>query len=147
MSRIGKAFHYGEKGFTLIELLIVIAVLGVLAGVAVPNVSGFLTAGKVQAANTESANVETGAQAYYGANGSYPANSDSLTSDYISGTLKAKYYFSSSTGKIGDGAKYADLLAGADWADDGLNWDISENRWTKGVENPEDATNGTATKP
>jgi len=36
----------GTKGFTLIEILVVLAVLGVLAAVVVPNVTGFLGRGK-----------------------------------------------------------------------------------------------------
>jgi prepilin-type N-terminal cleavage/methylation domain-containing protein len=36
----------GGKGFTLIEIIIVLAVLGVLAAVVVPNVAGFVTRGK-----------------------------------------------------------------------------------------------------
>ncbi len=35
-------FKRGEKGFTLIEIIIVLAVLGVLAAVVIPNVSGYL---------------------------------------------------------------------------------------------------------
>lgn len=35
-----------EKGFTLIEIVIVLAVLGILAAVVVPNVSGFVGRGK-----------------------------------------------------------------------------------------------------
>jgi prepilin-type N-terminal cleavage/methylation domain-containing protein len=36
----------GRRGFTLIEIIIVMAVLGVLAAVVVPNVGGFVTRGK-----------------------------------------------------------------------------------------------------
>ena len=53
-----------QKGFTLIELLIVIVILGLLAAVAIPLVSGALKNGKIAAANTEVASVKTAAQAY-----------------------------------------------------------------------------------
>jgi type IV pilus assembly protein PilA len=49
----------GEKGFTLIELLIVVAILGVLAAVVIPNVSRFLGRGKTEAAATEFANIQS----------------------------------------------------------------------------------------
>jgi len=52
-----KCLHRGEKGFTLIELLVVVAILGVLAAVIVPNLGSFFGRGKVEAANTEQANV------------------------------------------------------------------------------------------
>jgi len=39
----------GEKGFTLIELIVILAVLGILAAVVVPNVQGFLGKGKERA--------------------------------------------------------------------------------------------------
>ena len=48
----------GEKGFTLIELLIVIAILGVLAAVVIPNVSRFMGAGQKESAETELSNVQ-----------------------------------------------------------------------------------------
>src|SRR5208283_2343934 len=48
-----------QKGFTLIELLVVIAILGILAAVAIPNVTKFIGQSKIAAANTELGLVKT----------------------------------------------------------------------------------------
>jgi type IV pilus assembly protein PilA len=48
----------GEKGFTLIELLIVVAILGVLAAVVIPNVGRFIGRGETEASETEFSNVQ-----------------------------------------------------------------------------------------
>jgi len=44
-----KSFKYGQKGFTLIELLIVIAILGILAAVAIPQLTKFIGQSKISA--------------------------------------------------------------------------------------------------
>ena len=48
-----------NKGFTLVEILIVVAVIGVLAGVIIPRFAGVLEHSQVMASAQESAMVQT----------------------------------------------------------------------------------------
>jgi len=88
---IFKSLHRGEKGFTLIELLIVVAILGIIAAVVIPNIAGFMITGELSAANTEAEQVKTGALGFFGEYGEWPDTSEQLVPDYISGTPKAIY--------------------------------------------------------
>ncbi|MBI4334829.1 MAG: prepilin-type N-terminal cleavage/methylation domain-containing protein [Chloroflexi bacterium] len=53
-----RQFRHGQKGFTLIELLVAVSILGVLAAVAVPNITKLIGSGKTEAGVTELQNVQ-----------------------------------------------------------------------------------------
>jgi type IV pilus assembly protein PilA len=48
-----------RKAFTLIELLIVVAIIGILAGVGVPMYNGYMASAKLESAKTNHSNVKT----------------------------------------------------------------------------------------
>lgn len=100
MKKLLNKFKAGEKGFTLIELLVAIAILGILAAVAIPQVSKFLGSASDKAATTEMSMVQVATVAYEADNaGHYPATTDDL-SVYIASDLQGTYTISQTDGKV-----------------------------------------------
>ena len=60
-----------KKGFTLIELMIVVAIIGILAAIAIPNFLRFQAKSKQSEAKTNLGGIFTAETSYFGENNTY----------------------------------------------------------------------------
>ena len=80
MKKLWKRIHENEKGFTLVELMIVIIILAVLTGIAVPSYMALRNRARESATESEMKNIATALELYQADNEAYP-----LTAAYPAG--------------------------------------------------------------
>jgi len=68
---MSKLVHKSKKGFTLIELMIVVAIIGILAAIAIPNFLRFQLKSKTSEAKVNLAAIRTAEESYLAEFGSY----------------------------------------------------------------------------
>ncbi len=76
LSRRVAAARQGERGMTLLEIMIVIAILGMLAGVIVVAVMNQLDNAKIKATQLKIGNVKSAVNTFYATVGQYPTQSE-----------------------------------------------------------------------
>ena len=65
-------FKKNQKGFTLIELLIVVAIIGILAAIAIPQFASYRERAFNSAAQSDLRTMRTSVEAFYAENYFYP---------------------------------------------------------------------------
>jgi len=140
MKKMMQRIWHRKKGFTLIELLIVVAIIGILAGIAIPNFLASRTKAKISRAFADMRAIANALEMYYLDEGEYPqvgtADTALTDRDYISSIPNDPFASS------GDGRDHSDNKANDETigGDDGFGYYVSGSTAWLLVSNGPDTT-------
>ncbi len=92
-TRLPTRFPKGTQGFTLIELMIVVAIIGILAAIAIPNFMTYQARAKQSEAKVVLGDLFTKTNLAMAAQGSYAFSSISLIDFVTAGTPRYSYWY------------------------------------------------------
>jgi general secretion pathway protein G len=101
-----------RAGFTLVEILLVVAILGILAGVAVVNLKGRTKAASIQATRTSIQAIGLAIDAYEVDNGIYPQTLQNLLTKGNESNWNGPYIKDAKTPKDAWGSDFSYSLQG-----------------------------------
>ena len=116
----------GQKGFTLIELMIVIAIIGILAAIAIPNFVSYRKRSYDTAAQSDLKNLMTAQEAYYVDYSKYlPIDADTTGTVSFGDTDATDAYLSDKVyvGGTGDADGYS--MSAYHSSGSGITWTVS----------------------
>ena len=127
-----------QSGFTLIEMMVTVAIIAILAGIALPSYTNYITRGKIQEATTALLAARVKMEQSFQDNRTYPAPPGCVTAPAIPTTAQIqvpalKYFTITCPATANPATSYIIQADGTDSAVAGLQLQINEanQHWTR----------------